>query len=77
MDALGSLREAFIHHSEDAGIRIKMAVCHLKLGEEDLALKFLEEALSMDGSLESEFGYFYPEGSRNNKVERIIQQYKK
>ncbi len=77
MDALGSLREAFVFHSEDAGIRIKMAVCHLKLEEEDLALKFLEEALSMDDSLESEFAYFYPEGSRDEKVERIIQQYKK
>ncbi len=76
-DALGSLREAFVFHSEDAGIRIKMAVCHLKLEEEDLALKFLEEALSMDDSLESEFAYFYPEGSRDEKVERIIQQYKK
>ncbi len=76
-DALGSLREAFVHHSEDAGIRIKMAVCHLKLKEEGLALKFLEEALSIDGSLESEFGYYYPNGSRDKMVERIIQQYKK
>ena len=77
VEALGSLREAFVHHVEDAGIRIKMSVCHLKLDQVDLALKFLEEGLSIDGSLESEFSYYYPEGSRIAKVDSIIQQYKK
>ncbi|MEN8201270.1 MAG: tetratricopeptide repeat protein [Bacteroidota bacterium] len=75
--ALAFLREAFVHHSEDAGIRIKMAVCHLKLGEKELSLKFLDEALSANVALESEFGYYFPEGSRNKEFERIIQQHKK
>jgi len=74
---LGFLREAFVHHSEDGGIKVKMAVCHLKLGERELAIKFLEEALKTNNDLESEFSYFFPEGSRESDIERIIQQYKK
>jgi tetratricopeptide (TPR) repeat protein len=75
--ALGFLREAFIHHSGDPGIKIKMAVCHLKEGEKDLAIKFLEEALQDNADLESEFSYFFPAGKREADIERIIQKYKK
>ncbi len=75
--ALGFLREAFVHHSEDPAIKIKMAVCHLKQQEMELSLKFLEEALEVNSDLESEFGYFFPDGSRDPEIERIIQQYKK
>jgi hypothetical protein len=53
-----------------------MAVCHLKLGEKDLAIKFLQEGLQVNSNLESEFSYFFPEGSRDAAIERIIQQYK-
>jgi tetratricopeptide (TPR) repeat protein len=75
--ALGFLREAFVQHSGDGNIKIKMAVCHLKMGEKELAVKFLEEALLLNSDLESEFSYFYPETSRDSDIERIIQQYKK
>jgi hypothetical protein len=61
---------------EDAKIKIKMAVCHLKMGENALAVKFLEEGLKKDSSLVSEFAYFYPEGSYKIEIERVIQQYK-
>ncbi|MCK4881270.1 MAG: hypothetical protein KAS82_11430, partial [Bacteroidales bacterium] len=71
------LREAFVHHSGDPEIKIKMAVCHLKQGEKELSVKFLEEALEANGDLESEFAYFFPEGAREPDIERIIQQYKK
>ena len=74
---LGFLREAFVHHSDDGGIKVKMAVCHLKQGERELARKFLDEALKTNSDLESEFSYFFPEGSRESDIERIIQQYKK
>jgi tetratricopeptide (TPR) repeat protein len=75
--ALDFLREAFVHHAEDAGIRVKMAVCHLKLEEHELAQKFLEEGLSMKPELETEFAYYFPVGSRNEEIEHIIQLYKK
>jgi len=76
-NALGFLREAFVHHYQDPGLKLKMAVCHLKLGEKELASRFLEEALEEDGTLEPEFSYFFPEGIREPDIERIIQQYKK
>jgi tetratricopeptide (TPR) repeat protein len=75
--ALGFLREAFVQHSGDPGIKIKMAVCHLKLGEKELTVKFLEEALEGNADLESEFAYYFPERIREPDIERIIQQYKK
>ena len=75
--SLGALREAFVNHSGDAGIKLKMAVCHLKQGEKKLAVKFLEEALKANSDLESEFAYFFPEGAREPEIERIIKQYKK
>ena len=75
--ALGFLREAFVHHSKDPSVKIKMAVCHLKLGELELSARFLEEALGVNNDLESEFAYFFPEGTREPEIERIIQTYKK
>jgi tetratricopeptide (TPR) repeat protein len=75
--ALGFLREAFVHHSAEAGILIKMAVCHLKQGEKELGIKFLEEALSANKDLESEFGYYFPEGSQDETIESILERFKK
>lgn len=74
--ALNFLREAFIHHSGESSIKIKMAVCHLKLGKKALATKFLKEALSANSSLESEFSYYFPENSRDAEIERLIRQYR-
>ena len=71
--ALGFLRNAFVHHPEKSGIKIKMAVCHLKLEEKNLAKKFLKEALETNGTLISEFGYYFPEGTRDDDIECIIQ----
>ncbi len=71
--ALGYLRNAFVHHPEEPGIKIKMAVCHLKLEEKNLAIKFLKEALETNGTLVSEFGYYFPEGTCDDDIERIIQ----
>jgi tetratricopeptide (TPR) repeat protein len=75
--SLKLLREAFILHSGDPDIKLKMAICHLKMGEKVLSAKFLEEALMANSDLESEFAYFFPEGVREADIERIIQQYKK
>ena len=75
--ALNFLREAYVHHPTEARIKIKMAVCHLKHEDNALAIKFLNEGLIMDSSLLSEFEYFFPKGSTNKKIDRIIQQYKK
>jgi len=75
--ALGFLREAFVHHSAEAALKVKMAVCHLKMGEKKLSLKFLEEALQDNADLESEFGYYFPEGSRDAEFETVIKKYKK
>ncbi|MEN8156594.1 MAG: tetratricopeptide repeat protein [Bacteroidota bacterium] len=74
--ALTFLREAYVHHPKEARLKIKMAVCQLKLGEKKLAAGFLQEGLEADQSLLTEFAYFFPEGSYGSKIERIIQQYK-
>jgi tetratricopeptide (TPR) repeat protein len=74
--AINFLREAYVHHPEAAKIKIKMAVCHVKLGENALAVKFLEEGLEIDSSLVSDFAFFYPEGSSDRNIERVIKQYK-
>ena len=74
--SLDFLREGFVHHPNEAGIKIKMAVCHLKLKNENLATKFLKEALQVDGELITEFEYYFPKGTRSNDIERIIKQNK-
>ncbi len=74
--ALNFLREAFVHHPTEGKIRIRMAVCHLKLKEKELAVKFLREGLDMDRELVPEFLYYIPEGSSVEEINRIIQQYK-
>jgi tetratricopeptide (TPR) repeat protein len=74
--ALSFLREAYVHHPEEIKIKIKMAVCNLKLGEKTLAVKFLGEVLKVDYSLLSEFTDFFPEGSYKIAIKRVIQQYK-
>lgn len=74
--ALNFLREAFIHHPNEAGIKIKMAVCHLKLGEEKLAVPFLLEGLEKDPALVTQFIYYFPVGSHNLEIDRIIQKFK-
>lgn len=74
--ALNFLREAYVHHSSEAKIKIKMAVCNLKQDEAGLAVKFLNEGLEKDSTLVSEFEYYFPKGSTSRKIGRIIQQYK-
>ena len=74
--ALDFLREGFVHHPADGRIKIKMAVCHLKLKNRNLAKKFLKEALKADGALIDEFEYYVPKNVRSDDIERIIQQYK-
>ena len=74
--AINFLREAYVHHPEEPKIKIKLAVCHLKLDEEKLAAKLLHEGLKMDSSLVTEFAYYFPEGSYGKVIGRIIQQYK-
>jgi tetratricopeptide (TPR) repeat protein len=74
--ALNFLREAFIHLPNQAAIKIKMAVCHLKQDEKELAKKFLQEALVLDGTMAKEFEYYFPAGTCDADVERIIQLYK-
>jgi len=54
-----------------------MAVCHLKQGDKELSVKFLNEALEANSDLDSEFSYFFPEGVRDLDIEHIIQHYKK
>lgn len=74
--ALNFLRAAYVHHPENASIKMKMAICHLKLGESALSLKFLEEALEKDVSLLADFGFYFPEGEYGADIKRIIQKYK-
>jgi tetratricopeptide (TPR) repeat protein len=74
--ALSFLREAYIHHPTEAKIKVKMAVCHLKLGKEKLAKEFLLEGLETDSSLVSDFHYYCPAGSYGRGIESIIQRFK-
>jgi tetratricopeptide (TPR) repeat protein len=74
--ALSFLREAYIHHPTEAKVKVKMAVCHLKLGKQKLAREFLKEGLDSDATLLSDFTYYFPEGSYGRGIENIIQQYK-
>ena len=53
--ALEILREAYVHHPSEARLKAKLAVCHLKLGDEELATGFLEEALAADSTLAGGF----------------------
>ncbi len=72
--ALNFLREAYVHHAAESKIKLRMAVCHLKMKDSGLAAKFLKEALEMEPALISDFKYYFPEGSHNKKIDRIIQQ---
>jgi tetratricopeptide (TPR) repeat protein len=74
--ALRFLREAYVHHPQEAAIKLKLAVCHLKLKDEKLAAKFLQEGLEKDPALLSEFAYYFPEGSFSKDIQRIIQRFK-
>jgi tetratricopeptide (TPR) repeat protein len=74
--AIHFLREGFVHHPREALIKVKIAVCHLKLGENHKAAKLLEEGLEQDSSLVADFAHYYPEGSYGIDIKRIIQKYK-
>ena len=74
--ALIFLREAYVQHSAQAVIKVKMAICHLKMGETALAVKFLDDGLSKDSSLIADFTYYYPKGSYSKDIEHVIQKYK-
>ncbi len=74
--AIHFLRDAFVHHSKEALIKVKIAVCHLKLGENQKAAKLLEEGLEQDSSLVADFTHYYPEGSYGIDIKRIIQKFK-
>jgi tetratricopeptide (TPR) repeat protein len=74
--ALSFLREAYVHHPSEARIKIRMAVCHLKLGKEKNAREFLREALEADRDLLADFEYYFPKGTYGKGVEMIIQQFK-
>ena len=75
--AINFLREAYVHHSSEGKIKVRMAVCHLKLGDKKLAARFLKEGLEVEGDLLAEFHYYIPEGTCPREIARIIQQYKK
>ena len=75
--SLHFLREAFIHHPKAGEIHIKMAVCHLKLGNRELAARFLEEALSHSIEGLSEFKYYFQEEGWDEDIRWIIRKYKK
>jgi len=74
--AISFLREAYVNHPTEAKLKVKMAVCHLKLGKEDLAREFLRESLESDKDLVKDFAYYFPEGSYGKGIEMIIQQFK-
>lgn len=74
--ALNFLRAAYVHHPAEAAIKVKMAICHLKVKEPALALKFLEEGLEKDSSLLADFAYYFPEGSYSIEFKRVIQKIK-
>ena len=70
--ALHFLREAYVHHPEEAAIKLKIAVCQYKLGKRNLAGRFLSEALEKDSDLITEFKYYLPEESWGKDVLRIV-----
>lgn len=74
--ALGFLREAYVDHPKEAGIKMKMAICHLKLNDNEPAVKFLEEALEADAKLIKEFNYFFSEGTQGKEINQILRKYK-
>jgi tetratricopeptide (TPR) repeat protein len=74
--ALNFLREAYVHHPDEASIKLKISVCQFKLGKRSLANRFLTEALEKDAGLVTEFKYYYPEESWGRDVERIIRKLK-
>lgn len=74
--ALNFLREAYVTHPGEARIKVKLAICQLKLDRDELAARFLKEALDADPALLTEFRYYFPAGSYGRKIERIIQRSK-
>jgi len=75
--ALDLLREAYVHHPEEARIKAKLAVCHLKTGDdEELAAGFLEEALASDASLVEGFTYYFPLKSCSKRIAALLKKYK-
>jgi tetratricopeptide (TPR) repeat protein len=74
--ALVFLREAFTHHASEPLILMRMAVCHLRTGNRELALRFLGEALEADSSMLEEFELHYPGRTGVTRIDRLIQSYK-
>jgi tetratricopeptide (TPR) repeat protein len=74
--ALNFLRQAYVNHPSEARIKVRMAICNLKLGEEHLAAMFLQEGLEVEPALVNEFLFYFPEGSYYRDIERIIHKFK-
>ena len=75
--SLHFLREAFIHHPKSGEIHIKMAICHLKLGNRELAARFLTQALCQSNEVLSEFKYYFPEETWDEDIRHTIRMYRK
>lgn len=75
--AIGFLREAYTHHPEEGKIKVKIAVCHLKLGKLKLAKSFLLEGLKADPGLLNEFSYYFPTGTYGKEIAGIVKRFEK
>ncbi len=75
--ALVFLKEAHRHHNSEPLILVRLAVCHLKLGQRDPADKYLREALENDPSMVEEFELYFPVGTGIRVIDRIIKSFKK
>lgn len=73
--ALDYLREAYVNHMGDAGIKVRMAACHFRLGQEKLGLKFLVEALELDPELKADFTQYLREEDYTAELRRILENY--
>lgn len=74
--ALVFLREAFTHHTSEPLILMRMAVCHLKSENRELAHRFLGEALESDPSMMEEFELHFPGKTGVIRIDRLIQSFK-
>ena len=74
--ALNFLREAFVFHPTEASVKLRMAVCHLKLEEKELAKRFLRESLELNNEGITEFQYYFPEGTCDADVQQIVDSFR-
>ena len=70
------LREAYTHFSRDENVAVKLAVAHIKNGNQKLGISFLKRALSISDTVYTEFEYYIPAHLQDPDIREIINKYK-